>query len=350
MTAEPPLSIVVPVVRAHLYLSAFLWMQREALLAADPPDLIAVAKVTERLEANLDGVFVSGTAVWPLVLQQLEQDPGPGELFVAAFVAILHRSEAWMAQCVEIARADEQAEKGLRGALAWLSPEKTGYVVRKWITGTDAFLCQLATEAVANHRVDAKSMLGQLLTHAEVRVRAAAYRLAAVTGRADALPVLRQAALEETDPAAVLQAATGCVLLGDSSGLPILRTEAEKEGLAGHAALRLAVTCAVATDTRTWLGHLFAREETAAIAVRAAGMMGDRSILPWLIRQMQDPALADAAGRAFLELFPEARPLDDLFSMDPSAFEAPFEARFGEDLPVLPVAARIETWAAITIK
>lgn len=75
-------------------------------------------------------------------------------------------------------------------------------------------------------------------------------------------------------------------------------------------------------------------------------MLGDTSILAWLVRQMHDPALAVAAGQSLLELFPEAGTLDELFSADPRDFEATFAARFGDDLPLLPVAARVEAWAA----
>lgn len=347
MTALPGRSIVAPVVRAHLELAAFLWLQRDALLAADPVDPVAVAQVSERLEANLDGILIAGAAAWPLVMQQLEQEAGAGELFVAAYVAVVHQSEPWLRTVTQLARMDTAAERGLRGALAWLRPDRSAPVVRKWIEAADPFLCRTAVVAVADHRVDARDMLGRLLSHADVGVRTAAYRLASVTNRTDALPVLRKAVQAETDPLARDQAATACVTLGDLSGLPVLRAMAEMGGGAARLdALRLAVTSADAADTRAWLGTLFEREETAALAVRGAGMLGDRSILPWLVRQMQDPALAEAAGQAFLELFPEAVGRDDLFSLMPEDFAPAFAERFGDVFPTLPLAPRIEAWAA----
>lgn len=346
MTALPALSIVAPVVRAHLEIAAFLWLQRESLLAADPVEPVAVAQVTQRLEANLDGILIAGADAWPLVVQQLEQEAEAGEAFVAALVAVVQRSERWLETITQLARVDAEAERGLRGALAWLDPGQSRAVVRKWIEAADPFLCRMAVGAVADHRVDAKSLLGGLMSHADVGVRTAAYRLAMVTGRTDALPALRQAVEAESDPVARSQAAMGCVTLGDLSGLPVLRAEAEAGGAGALAALRLAVGCAAAADTRAWLGTLFLREETAALAVRGAGMLGDRAILPWLIRQMQDPALAEAAGRAFLELFPEALGRDELYSLLPEDFDPAFAARSGDAFPSQPVAARIEAWVA----
>lgn len=344
MTAEAKIPIVEPIIRAHAEFASFFWLQRQTLAMADPTDPAALARVSDRLAANLDGLLIAGEAAWPLVVEQFEDHAGPGELFVAAFLAIVGMNDQKIAQVVDYAKAIEPAETGLRGGLSWLSPQQIGYLVRLWIGSTDPFKCRMATAAIADHRVDVKNSLGPLLSHTDVAVRIEAYRLAGLTGRRDALGALRVALETEADAAARLQAAIACVELGDKSGLPVLRSEAAKSGPDGLTALRLAVSSPIAADAREWLGSLHASDNTSSVAVRGAGMLGDRSILPWLIRQMHDPALADAAGRSFLELFPEARSRDDLFSMDTQDFDDTFSKWFGEDVPVLPVASRIAEW------
>lgn len=346
MKTEAKQPIVEPVVRAHAEQAAFLWMQRQELQAADPVDPLAVERVTDRLIANLDGLSIAGAAAWPLILGQVEENPGPGELFVAGVMAILQRDEARIAQVLGFAKASPEAEGGLRGALAWLAPAQTGYLVRPWIDSADPFLCRIATAAIADHHVDPKDRLHALLGHADAGVRAEAYRLAGVTQRRDALGVLRQALETEADMIAKTQAAMACAALGEQTAVPVLRSAAAAGGSEGLAALRLAIGSAAVSETRDWLGGLFTRDETAPLAVRGAGMLGDASILPWLVRQMQDPALAEAAGQSFLELFPEARERDELFSAEARDFDVAFVMRFGDDLPVLPVAARVEAWAA----
>ena len=346
MKTEAKQPIVEPVVRAHVEQAAFLWMQRQELLAADPADPLALGRVTDRLTANLDGVSIAGVAAWPLILGQVEENTGPGELFVAGVMAILQRDEVRISHVLRLSKERPDAEAGLRGALAWLAPKQTGYLVRIWIESTDPFLCRIATAAIADHRVDPKDRLDGLMRHADPGVRAEAYRLAGVTLRKDALGALRQALETEADTVARAQAAMACAALGERSATPVLRSAAVAGGSEGLAALRLAIGSASMAETRDWLGRLFTQDATAPLAVRGAGMLGDTSILAWLVRQMHDPALAVAAGQSLLELFPEAGTLDELFSADPRDFEATFAARFGDDLPLLPVAARVEAWAA----
>lgn len=346
MKTEAKQPIVEPVVRAHVEQAAFLWMQRRELLSADPVDPVAVARVTERLTANLDGLSIAGVAAWPLILGEAEKNTRPGELFVAGVMAVLQRDERWIAQVLGLSKETPDAEAGLRGALAWLAPKQTGYLVRVWIESSDPFLCRLATAAIADHRVDPKDRLDGLIRHADPGVRAEAYRLAAATLRRDALGILRQALEIEADTVARTQAAMACAALGEPSATSVLRSVAVTGGPEALAALRLAIGSTSMAETRDWLGRLFTQDATAPLAVRGAGMLGDKSILAWLVRQMHDPALAFAAGQSLIELFPETRAVDELFSADPRDFEATFTARFGDDLPLLPVAAQVEAWAA----
>ena len=77
------MDIVDFVVREHVGMAAFLWVQHTVLSAEDPPDRAALATVAARLEAHLDGIALAGVDAWPF------ND--------AAFaVAVLARFAAWL--------------------------------------------------------------------------------------------------------------------------------------------------------------------------------------------------------------------------------------------------------------
>ncbi|TIV74214.1 MAG: hypothetical protein E5V93_16590 [Mesorhizobium sp.] len=74
-------------------------------------------------------------------------------------------------------------------------------------------------------------------------------------------------------------------------------------------------------------------------------MLGDRTLLHWLIHQMRVPTLAAAAGSAFLELYPEAHEDGQLFSVETSLLGQAFADHFDDDPPFLPVADKVKDWA-----
>ncbi len=122
-----------------------------------------------------------------------------------------------------------------------------------------------------------------------------------------------------------------------------LRKVATGGGIDALTALRAAVKAAPDKDIRAWLGGLLKKPETVAIAVRGAGMLGDRTVLHWLVHQMRTPAFAVAAGAALLELFPEAREAD-LFTTEPSQVGQSFEEHFGDEVARVPFADKVKEW------
>jgi len=88
--------------------------------------------------------------------------------------------------------------------------------------------------------------------------------------------------------------------------------------------------------------------ETAPVAVRGVGMLGARSVLPWLIERMREPSVAVAAVAAFLELFPKAREETKLFTVDPEELGPAFDEHFADEVIRLAVPNKVETWARDT--
>lgn len=337
--------IVPDVVRQHAELAAFFWAQRDTLMAEDPPDLNVVAGVDKRLEANLDGLRIAGPAAWPFIVAAYEDFPEKGELFLFTWMAVEQADAQRIAEAVELGRSSEDDARGLVGALAWHKPETIGPLVRDWIGTHDAFKRFLSVSACVEHGVDPKQMLARLVRDPDARVRATSLRLAGRLKRADLANELK-AALNDTGERVRFWSAWALTELG-SGGLasPELRKVAAGGGADALTALRAAVKAAPGKDVRAWMGGLLKSPETASLAVRGAGMLGDRTILHWLIHQMRNPALAVAAGAALLELVPEARENQEMFSVETSLLGQPFAEYFDDDLPYLPVADLVKEWA-----
>ncbi|PBC07835.1 HEAT repeat domain-containing protein [Mesorhizobium sp. WSM3859] len=333
--------IVPDVLREHAALAAFQWAQRDNLAAADPPATDVVAGIDIRLESNLDALRIAGGDAWAFAIEQWIAYPEKGELFVIGFLALEFRDADFIEQAVDFARNHPDADSGLIGAFRWLPPAPNAALVRSWLAGIEPTRCGLAIAILTEYRVDPGHRLARLIDHDSAYVRAQACRLAGTLGRRDLADRIR-GRLDDASEAVRFWSGWAGVKLGFGvEAAEHLKPAAVKGSLE---ALRAVVEAGPETSVRAWLGGLFEVEATRAIAVRGAGMLGDRSVLTWLIRQMSVPALAPAAGAAFLQLFPEAAKEEGLFVADLDVLGEAFQQ---DDAPSgeLPVAARIKHWA-----
>ncbi|TGP20064.1 MULTISPECIES: HEAT repeat domain-containing protein [unclassified Mesorhizobium] len=344
---QPPIAaqgqIVPDIVRQHVEQAAFLWAQRDMLMAQDPRDEKVIADIDRRLEANLDGVRVAGPAAWPFIVVAYEDFPETGELFLYGWAAIEQTDGRRILEAVELGRTRDDGAHGLVGALAWQDAKAIAPLVRNWIVSEDEFKRYLAAAACLEHGVDPKDLLVRLIRDPDVRVRATTLRLAGKVKRADLVREIA-AALESQHEPVRLSSALSLNELGFAAlAKPELQRQVLANGPDALTALRAIVKIGPDKDVRTWMGGLLKSPDTAPLAVRGAGMLGDRSILNWLVQQMRNPALAVAAGGALLELFPEARAAD-LFTLDPAEIGQAFEEYFGDFGPNVPVADRVTAW------
>lgn len=338
----PIARIVADVVREHAALAAFFWAQRDTLAQDDPPpDPAVIAGIDKRLEANLDGLRIAGTAAWRFIIEQYEDYPEKGELFVAAVTAIEQGDERRIEQLVQLSRTFSNA-RGLCGAFEWLPPKVSAPVVRAWIDAANPIKAEAAIAAFCAHGADPGDHLPRLLDHAAPRVRTAAARLAAVRGRGDCAGALRTL-LHAPERSVSRAAAEALARLGHSDGDAVLKAQvlAMEEGW--QRALRVLIGVTPDAEVRRWLSTLINTPETKVIAIRAAGMLGDGLLTGWLVDHLKTPAFAEAAGKALVELQPEFAANDDLWSMDPDVLGAGFATHFDGVVPLLAVHARVSS-------
>jgi uncharacterized protein (TIGR02270 family) len=296
----------------HAQLAAFLWAQREALVAADPPETLAVKGIDGRLVANLDGLRIAGAAAWPIVVEQYESYPDKGEQFVAAILAFEQGEARRIEQVVGFARSAAD-EAGLIGALGWLPTTTIAPLVKRWLGSADGFERLLAAAALRLHGVDPKRRLEELMADPDHRVRGEAFRIAGALMRQDLLgPVLR--GLEDPEPTARFWAGWAGLALGQvSEALPTVKAQVRPGATEALTALRCVLKALPKQDGRRWLGELEVSYVTRKLAVRGLGMTGDPKILPWLVEAMADPNVAPSAAQAFVEIHGTLDEPDDYF-------------------------------------
>lgn len=335
--------IAVEAVRQHVELVAFLWAQRDTLSLDDPADAETIREIDQRVEANLDGLRIAGLAAWPVIETVIEDFPEKGELFVAGWTAIEQSDLRRLDKAVALA-AELDQPRGLVGALAWHTLAKIGPILRGWVEEHDGFKRYLGVAACVEHKVDPKQWLDRLVRDPDPRVRATALRLAGTLGRADLVTPMGEA-LNANDESVRLWAGWALTELGRGDlATAELRRAAVAGGPDALLALRGAIKAGPEKDVKAWMGGLMQAPATAPLAVRGVGMLGNRSVLAWLIERMREPSMAVAALAAFLDLFPEAREETKLFTVDSEELGPAFARHFENEVVRLAIPDKVENW------
>lgn len=335
--------IAVEAVRQHVELAAFCWAQRDTLSLDDPPDAETIREVDQRVEANLDGLRIAGPAAWPVIEAVIEDFPEKGELFVAGWTAI-EQSDLQRLDKVVALGAQLDQPRGLVGALAWHTLAKIGPILREWVGEHDGFKRYLGVAACAQHKVDPMQWLDRLVRDPDPRVRATACRLAGTLRRTDLAAHLTEALGADHENVRLWAAWALTELDRADLASAELRRAAVAGGPDALFALRGAIKAGPEKDVKAWMGGLMQAPATAPVAVRGVGMLGDRSVLAWLIARMREPQMAVAALAAFLELFSEAREETKLFTVDPEELGPAFARCFEDDVVTLALPDRVEAW------
>ena len=176
-------------------------------------------------------------------------------------------------------------------------------------------------------------------------MRARALRLAGELGRSD-LPGAGAAGTEDTEAGCRFWAAWAAALLGERRrALPALESEVAGGGPQAARALEVGLRVMDRAQATDWLRRLKTDPANIRLVVAGAGIIGDPAILPWLIRQMEDPALARLAGESFSMITGADLEAEGLAAAAPEA-EAPGDdaaARHDDGLPV-PDTAAVRGW------
>jgi len=324
MTSKLMSAAVIPlVIEQHAEEAAFLWILRDVAAEAPHYRLKDLAKLEGRIEAHLDGLRIAGEAGWRLCEKALGVGEA-GEAFAAGVLALESRDQRHLGKVFEAVEHSPEAVRGLVSAFGWVEPSRLSGTV-KTLLGSSSWLYRcVGIRACAMHRVDPGPVLNQAIRDGDIpaEVGAAALRAAGELRRKDLLPAIRER-FESPDETIRFWSAWAAFWLGDrGTALEILRATTVSDSRFRTRALALLLRAVPLKDAQGWLKGMMQYPQWQYELVMGVGMMGDPAYLPWLMQQMERPALARAAGEAFSLITGVDIAYEDLEGERPQGFEA----------------------------
>jgi uncharacterized protein (TIGR02270 family) len=291
--------IVPAVVQQHADDVAVLSNIRMAMVEAPYPSLARIGRFDRRLAAHLDGLRLAGEAGWAFCEAGLES-PSPGVVFAAAVRALDSRNDDRLQRLFALAEAVPQASRGLLAGFGWTERSRLQGTVVNLLREPDGYRRMLGIAACSIHRVDPGLGSGQQLQKANPLVRARGFRAAGELALMEMLPACAEATRSDEDANVRFWAGWSAVLLGDRhDALNRLTTRGLKDGPHRSRPFRLALQVMSPTAAHALLQGLPRDRQGTRWLIQGSGIAGDPAYVPWLLKQMTEPATARLAGEAF---------------------------------------------------
>lgn len=292
-------AFVALVVQRHAEEAALLCNQRFVLAASAHAKLHHLRRLDDRLAAHLDGLAVAREAGSRACDEALGH-AGRGEVFAALALALENRDLPRIERLLAAAEAMPAVREAVAWAGGWASGESLRGIAKQMLDSPQPFRRAVAIAACDFHMVDPGEALPRALAEPDAALRAQALRAAGECGRRDLAPACI-AALGDDDADCRFWAARSAVLLGERHKPVRALHDATLLPGTPQAALALSLLFKLATPEQAapLLREMLERPDRVRDAIRAAGIVGDARLVPWLIAQMEAPALSRLAGEAF---------------------------------------------------
>ena len=306
--------------------ASFLWELRSGAVAAPHYNLADLAKLDQRIEANLDGLRVAGDTGWEICKEALS-DGQSGEVFAAAVLALESGNKNRLETVLEAGTASPGLSRGLISALGWLTFQQAAPHVQQLLAASSPASRRVGIAASAIHRKNPGAPLLDAIRSADLPLKTRALRAMGELGLRDYLSEL-ETLLADPDAFTQFSAAWSLTLLSsdsrsaNSKALAILQSAAESTLPYREKALQAAIRRLDISSGRAWQNKLAQDPNLIRLAVAASGALGDPANIPWLIEQMKQPKLARAAGEGFTTITGVDLALRDLDCEKPEGFDA----------------------------
>ena len=309
------------VLSQHAEGTSFLWILRSAAVAAPHYSLADLAKLDQRVEANLDGLRIAGEAGWEICQEALSTEE-PGEVFAAAVLAFESGKKDRLDTVLEAGAASQELSRGLVSALGWLTFPQAEPHIKQLLASQSSAHRRIGIAASAIHRQNPGPPLMAAISGADPLPRSRALRAMGELGLRTSLYELQKYLADEDDQCRFWAAWTSALLSSDSKAIAILASIAESNLPYREKALQVAIRRMETPAAIAWRDKLIKDAKLVRIAIMAAGAFGDPAIIPWLIVQMNTPELARVAGEAFTMITGVDIAYQDLDANKPGGFEA----------------------------
>jgi uncharacterized protein (TIGR02270 family) len=299
-----------------------LWMQRADAVGSPHFDVVALARLDMRLDAHLDGLRVA----WPrdeMTITSMLDSEDVGGVFAAGSIAFGLGDRNMVTKLVRRAENAPEVTNALASALGWVGSDSKLDLLARFLASSNATEYYVAFAGSALVRDNLGRALIDGIDSLNTRLRYRALRFAGEIGRRDLAPRL-VLALHSPDIRCRFAAAWSLLVLnGAAEAITTLCSFAESSfGALGEAAARSVVRRMNHSSATSWRTALSASPTSRRFGIIAAGQFGDPETIPWLIEQMQIPALARVAGEAFTFITGIGIDYRDLDGSKPDGFDS----------------------------
>lgn len=302
--------------------ATFLWFLRTKIVNAPHFSLDDLVQFDERLEAQIDGLRVAGDEAWDICKGKLDSDFAE-VLFAAALLAFESGDETRIQGVIDAVKQDQLKSRALISALGWLPCEQARPHIEKFLTAESAFHRYIGIAASAIHRHDPGQHLDKAAMDTFPLLAARALRAYGELGRSIKLnPFNLRENLSDYDDGIRFSTAWAAALEGNTAAIEVLKSFVTQESPYREKALNTALRRMEQTAALSWQKQLAQSPDTIRLAVVATGIIGDPGLVPWLIEQMNTPALARVAGEAFTMITGIDNELAEMQGAQPEGFNA----------------------------
>jgi uncharacterized protein (TIGR02270 family) len=275
--------------------AAFLWVSRSAVARSSAVTFDVLA----RLDARISELVIKLSERSELADRLLQHEPpafNAGLAFVTAAAALRRGTAKVFEELVTRLESDVELLAPLASALAWFEYREVRPSLEGLLMAASPAAMQLGLAAAVAHAIDPGETLNRALDAEDATLRASAAQAAGRLGMRD-LQLRLRATFESEEPACRFWASWSAVRLGDRAGVPILGQFAAQGGAFARPACEVALR---ALDTKQALrAQARLASNDRRLGALAAGIVGDPVLAPWLLDEMESPAVARAAGAAF---------------------------------------------------
>jgi uncharacterized protein (TIGR02270 family) len=310
--------VIWSVLPQHLDGSSFLWLLRTRAVSAPHYSLADLAKLDNRVEANLDGLRIAGETGWEICKEALNIGES-GEIFAAAVLAFENGSPNWIDPVLEASTTLPEIPSA--SALGWLPFPQAQTHIERLLASSSPALQRVGIAACAIHRENPGAALRNAIATSDSLLKARSLRAIGELGLDDLCAEASRSLTAEDELCRFWAAWSIAIVTPEQNAIALLVTVAESNGPNSHRALQLAIRRMDEAPASAWIDRLSQEKGKTRAAITAAGALGEPSRIPWLIDRMDSPESARLAGEAFTMITGVDIAYRDLDADKPDGFE-----------------------------
>jgi len=288
---------VIPnVLCQHADAAAALAMDRFYALNSSDYKLADLKTLESRLEANIDGLYISDEEGWLHYEKHLANDDY-GEIFVISVLAIKLKNNKHFDLAFELAEDDEALLNAIADAFIWLPYNEVASYLDLLYQTKKIEKQFVAITAYAGHSEVVESHLLDALNSTNIMLYRRAIFAVAELGNKKLLALIKPAMSHEDE--SIRFAATWTLTrFGNADAMEKLKTFLSHP-LYGERAIQFVVMQKDFDNTVALLRELYKDEKTKRLSIFGMGLLGNPKSISSLIKVMEDEDLARVAGEAF---------------------------------------------------